>query len=111
MALMLMSPCGAWSRPLKLLESLPAAEAIVDHDNAQYVVRFDGPVDHRASRLIITQNGRVVRDLRPSLDAAPEVLFAQGTRLPLGDYQLVWSAKSTPDGDYTDGSIHFKVGR
>ena len=31
----------------------PAAEAIVDGRNAQYVVRFDGWVDHGASQMNI----------------------------------------------------------
>ena len=94
-----------------MMESRPSAETIVDRNNAQYVVRFDGPVDHRASRLVITQGNRVVRNLRPLLDSAPEVLFASGPRLPAGDYQLFWSARSMPDGDTTDGSIHFTVGK
>jgi methionine-rich copper-binding protein CopC len=102
---------GAWSRPMQMTDSFPAAQAIVDGNNAQYVVRFDGPVDHRASHLVITQGDRVVRNLTPLLDAAPNVLFASGPRLPAGDYQLRWSAKSMPDGDSTDGSIPFSVGR
>jgi methionine-rich copper-binding protein CopC len=101
----------AWSRPMRMTDSFPAAQAIVDGNNAQYVVRFDGPVDHRGSHLVITQGDRVVRNLTPSLDAAPEVLFASGPRLPAGDYQLRWSAKSMPEGDSTDGSIRFSVGR
>ena len=111
LASILLSPHAAWCRPMNMIESLPAARAIVDHNNAQYVVRFDGPVDHRGSRLLITRGDRVVRKLRPLLDSAPEVLFASGPRLPAGDYQLHWSAKSMPDGDFTDGSIGFTVGR
>jgi len=110
-ALSLLSTGGAWCRPLQMVESLPAAQVIVDRNNAQYVVRFDGPVDHRASRLVIMRGDRVIKKLTPLLDAAPEVLFASGPRLPLGDYQLNWSAKSMPDGDFTDGSIRFTVGR
>ncbi len=96
---------------MQMVESLPAAQTIVDHNNAQYVVRFDGPIDHRASRLLIMRGDRVIRNLRPLLDAAPEVLFASGPRLPAGDYKLIWSAKSLPDGDFTDGSIGFTVAR
>lgn len=108
MILLLASWHDAWSRPLHMIDCF---QAIVDRNNAQYVVRFDASVDHRASRLVITQNGRVVRNLTPLLDAAPEVLFASEPRLPAGDYQLHWSAKSMPDGDFTDGSIPFAVGR
>ena len=109
---LLISTTGGWCRPVQMTESLPSAEAIVDHNNAQYVVRFrDGPVDHRGSRLVIRQGDRLVKKLTPLLDSAPEVLFASGTRLPAGEYQLDWSAKSLPDGDFTNGSIHFKVSR
>jgi methionine-rich copper-binding protein CopC len=111
MLMLLVASRGASGRPMQMLETLPAAQTIVDRNHAQYVVRFDGPVDHRASRLVITQGGKVVRTLTPLLDAAPDVLFASGTRLPSGDYQLNWSAKSMPDGDFTNGSIQFTVGR
>jgi methionine-rich copper-binding protein CopC len=111
MILLLASWHGAWPRPLHMIDCFPAAQAIVDRNNAQYIVRFDAPVDHRASRLVITQGGRIVRNLTPLLDAAPDVLFASEPRLPAGDYQLHWSAKSMPGGDFTDGSIPFTVGR
>jgi hypothetical protein len=102
---------GAWSRPMRMMESFPAAQAIVDGNNLQYVVRFDGLVDHRASRIWITQGDRIVRTLTPLLNSAPTVLFASSSRLPPGNYQLHWSAKSMPDGDLTDGTIEFSCGK
>jgi hypothetical protein len=49
---LLVTVCGAAeARPLDVRESYPAAEMIVDGRSAQYVVRFDGPVDHAASRI------------------------------------------------------------
>lgn len=108
--LLLLTP-GAWSRPMHMVESFPAAQAIVDGNNFQYVVRFDGLVDHRASRMWITQGDHVVRTLTPLLNAAPTVLFASSARLPPGNYQLHWSAKSMPDGDLTNGSIEFTGGQ
>jgi hypothetical protein len=110
-ALLVMSSPGGWSRSMRMMDSFPAAQAIVDGNNVQYIVRFDGLVDHRASRMMITRGDRAVLTLTPLLDAAPEVLFASGSRLPAGDYQLHWSAKSVPDGDVTDGFIVFAVGR
>jgi methionine-rich copper-binding protein CopC len=94
-----------------MMETSPAAQAIVDGNHARYVVRFDGPVDHRGSRMEITQGDHVVRTLTPLLNAAPEVLFASSPRLPAGVYQLHWSAKSLPDGDFTDGFIEFTIGQ
>jgi methionine-rich copper-binding protein CopC len=102
---------GAWSRPMHMMESFPAAQAIVDGNNLQYVVRFDGLVDHQASRMWITQGDRVVRTLTPLLNSAPTVLFASSSRLPPGNYQMHWSARSMPDGDPTDGSIEFTSGQ
>jgi methionine-rich copper-binding protein CopC len=94
-----------------MVECFPAAQAIVDGNNAEYVVRFDGLVDHRASRMWITQGDRVARTLAPDLDSEPTVLFASSPRLPPGNYQLHWSAKSVPDTDLTDGSVEFTVGK
>ena len=110
-ALLLLSPTGAWSRPVRMTECFPAAHAIVDGNNVQYVVRFDGLVDHEASRMWITKGARVVRTLTPNLNSAPTVLFASGRRLPSGSYKLHWSAKSVPDPDLTDGSVYFTVGQ
>ena len=49
----------------------------MDGLNAQYSVRFDGPVDHRQALLSITgTDGKAVSTLRPLLDSASNVLFA-----------------------------------
>lgn len=101
----------AVARPMHMMESHPAAGAVVDGRNAQYFVRFDAPVDHRNSRLFITNAGRLVQTLHPLLSAAPEVLFASAEALAPGDYELHWAAKSMPDADFTDGSVAFTVVR
>ena len=78
--------------------------------NAQYSVRFDGPVDHRQSIIqIFDARGQAVRTLRPRLDSAPDVLFASGPGLPEGDYQLRWIVRSLPDGEVTSGTVPFTV--
>ena len=102
---------GALARPMRVIESYPVADAVVDGLNAQYFVRFDGPVDHRAARLQIVRDGQVVETLRALLDSAPEVLFASAPRLAPGDYELRWSARSMPDGETTDGTLRFTVRR
>lgn len=104
--------CGpAEARPLHVRDSTPAAETIVDGRNAQYVVRFDGWVDHAASRMDITENGKVVEPLVPTLDSEADVLAASAPELSPGRYQLHWHAKSIPDGDFSDGVIPFTVAR
>jgi methionine-rich copper-binding protein CopC len=99
----------AWARPMHMVESYPAADAIVDGRNARYFVRFDGPVDHQGAHLVITHDGRTVETLDALLDSAPEVLFASAPRLPAGDYELHWSARSMPDGETTEGSYRFTI--
>ncbi len=91
-------------------ESVPAAEAIIRGNHAEYVIRFDGPVDHRASRMELVQSGRVVRILTPSLDSEPDVLFASGEVPAAGHYVLHWQVSSPEDAAITSGDIPFSVG-
>jgi hypothetical protein len=64
----------AQARPLSVRDSFPAAEAILDGRNAQYVIRFDGWVDHGASQMDVTENGKIVEPLVPTRDSEPDVL-------------------------------------
>ena len=75
------SSVAGQAAPRHVRSSSPAAEAIIHGRHAEYVIRFDGPVDHQASRMQITQNGRVVQLLAPLLDSAADVLFA-GSEVP-----------------------------
>lgn len=99
----------AEARSLQVRESYPVAETIVSGNSVQYVVRFDGSVDHAASRLEIRSDGKVVISLVPTVDSEPPVLAATAPRLAPGDYQLYWHAKSVPDGDVSEGSIRFST--
>jgi methionine-rich copper-binding protein CopC len=102
------SPSLAWA--MSMTQSHPAAQETVDGNNAQYSVRFDGPVDHREALLSITgTDGKNISTLRPLLDSAPNVLFASGPRLASGDYQLHWVVRSIPAGDISSGFVPFKV--
>jgi methionine-rich copper-binding protein CopC len=108
-ALLIALPYAASARTARVVDSSPKAESIVDGRNERYIVRFDGPVDHRGSSLSILHDGHLIRTLHPLLNAAPEVLFASAPRLPAGDYELAWSVKSMPDGEPAQGSVHFTV--
>jgi methionine-rich copper-binding protein CopC len=101
-------PRRADARPLHVRESRPAAEAIIHGRHAEYVIYFDGPVNHAASRLRITQADRVVQELKPLLDSAVDVLFASGEAPPAGRYLLHWEARSM-EGDGSAGDIPFSV--
>jgi methionine-rich copper-binding protein CopC len=108
-AAILLSSAVADARALHVRESTPAAEAIITGRHAEYVIRFDGLVDHRASRLEITQSGRVVQKLVPLDDSAPDVLFASGEAPRPGKYVLRWRAISAADGVASNGDIRFSV--
>ena len=109
--LLLMSTAAAPARPMQLLASTPAAETVMRGDHAEYVVRFDGPVDHTQSRIEILRDGHLVESLHPRLDSAPDVLFAS-SRLPAsGRYELHWIVKSMPDRETSEGTIPFSVAR
>ena len=95
----------------QVVQSTPAAEAIMDGRNLQFVVRFDGPVDHAAARLEIMRDGQVVRSLPPLMDSAPNVLFASSAALPPGRYTLHWRLGVASGGEAADGQIPFSVGQ
>jgi hypothetical protein len=109
LVLNLMFPGVATARPMHVLSSNPGAEAIMHGNNIQYVVRFDGPVDHVQSRLEIVRDGRLIEALHPLLDSAPDVLFASSPAPPAGHYVLHWSVRSMHDGDSSEGMIPFSV--
>ena len=87
---LLISTAPASARPMHVLASTPAAETIMHGDHAEYVVRFDGPVDHAQSRIEILHDGHLVESLHPLLDSAPNVLFAS-SRLDLPRFRGVSS--------------------
>ena len=105
----LVQPEVARAGALHVRDSEPAAEAIIHGRHAEYVIRFDGLVDHAASRIDIMQSGRVVQSLSPLLDSAPEVLFASGETPFPGHYVLHWQARSPTDGIVSSGDIPFSV--
>jgi len=102
---------AAQARALQVIETTPPANAVVDGRHARYVVRFDLPVDHFASRLEILRDGAVVRHLHPLEDSAPEVLFGSGPQLPPGRYELRWTALTRPGGEASTGTVAFSVGQ
>jgi len=110
-ATLLLAHEPADARPLHVRESYPKADAVFDGGNAQYIVRFDGLVDHRASKIELTEGGKIVEPLVPSGDSEPDVLAASAPTLPPGRYELHWQVKSVPDGDFSDGFISFTVAR
>jgi methionine-rich copper-binding protein CopC len=108
LAMLALSPGRTMASELHVRDSVPAAEAIIHGRHAEYVIRFDGPVDHAASRMEIVQSGHVIQSLTPLGDSAVDVLFASGETPAAGRYQLHWQARSST-GELSSGDIAFAV--
>jgi methionine-rich copper-binding protein CopC len=96
---------------LQMRESNPEANAIIRGRHAEFVIRFDGPVDHIRSRMEIMQADKAIRVLVPRLDSAPDVLFASGETPPPGPYTLHWQVRSLQGDVVSEGEIPFSVER
>lgn len=105
----LLSAPAAMAETMHVMESLPAAHAVMDGTQTELFVRFDGPVDHAASRLEILRDGGVVQILHPRLNSQPNVLYAGVKRLPPGSYVLRWTTQAMRDHQASTGDIDFTV--
>lgn len=94
---------------VRVVESTPAANAHIGRKSSAFFVRFDRPVDHRKSTLVIAQGDKVIERLHPRLESAPEVLFAAAPTLPPGDYKLHWAVITLQGTKAIEGDIPFKV--
>jgi methionine-rich copper-binding protein CopC len=92
-----------------MMESTPAASAVIDGRSTEFIVRFDRPVDQIHSLLAITSSGKVVETLHPRVGAAQNTLFARASTLPPGDYKLHWTVKSLAGADLAQGDVPFTV--
>lgn len=99
----------ALAQAARMMESTPTANATIDGKSTAFSVRFDRPVDHIRSVLIIKRDGKVVETLQPRLQSAPQVLFARTSTLPPGKYQLYWQVRTMTDVETTEGEIPFTV--
>lgn len=102
-------PALAQGQAVHVVESTPSAHAQIGPTSSDFFVRFDRPVDHVKSRLIITQGGRTIETLHPRLESAPEVLFARAPTLAAGDYLLHWDVVTLQGTQSAEGDIPFKV--
>jgi methionine-rich copper-binding protein CopC len=93
----------------RVVETVPTANASIDPRSTGFSVRFDRPIDHIHSVLIIKRDGNVVATLQPRLKTAPDVLFAQASTLQPGQYTLVWQVRTLNDTEVSEGEIPFKV--
>ncbi|MBV8189460.1 MAG: copper resistance protein CopC [Alphaproteobacteria bacterium] len=102
-------PTAAWAQAIKVMQTDPAANAVLDRAPQGFSVRFDKPVDHIRSVLFIKRAGNLVETLHPRFKTEPQVLFASSAPLPAGEYTLSWSVISLEDTHVTEGEIPFTI--
>lgn len=95
--------------PVKVLETMPANGAKLDGVATDYYVRFNQPVDHIHSVLLIKQNGAVVQTLQPRFKTEPDVLFARAPSLKPGNYTFHWVIKTLAGAETSEGELPFSV--
>jgi methionine-rich copper-binding protein CopC len=109
--------CTAWlaglpsarAEDLKVLETGPAANAVISTPSDGFFVRFNQPVDHVFSRLIVKRGAEVVETLVPRLQSNPNVLFARAPSLAPGSYTLHWMVKTIQDAKIEQGDVPFSI--
>lgn len=103
--------------PLTVIETMPRNNATIDGTSRDVYVRFNQPVDHIHSTLLIKHDGNIVRSLKPRFQSAPEVLFARAPTLAPGKYSLHWIVRTLAgseaiDADVTlEGEVPFSVSK
>jgi methionine-rich copper-binding protein CopC len=99
----------AHAEDLKVLETGPAANAVLSSPSDGFFVRFNQPVDHINSRLIVKHGADVVETLVPRLQSNPNVLFARAPSLAPGSYTLHWTVKTIQDAKVEQGDVPFSI--
>jgi len=100
---------GAHADDLKVLETGPAANAVLNSVSDGFFVRFNQPVDHINSRLLVKRGSEVAETLQPRLQSNPNVLFARASTLPPGSYTLHWVVKTMTDARIEQGDVPFSI--
>jgi methionine-rich copper-binding protein CopC len=94
---------------VNVTESEPKANARIGRRSSAFFVRFDRPVDHIKSTLVIKQGDTVIERLHPRLESSPQVLFAAAPTLPPGNYTLHWTVVTIQGTRAISGDIPFQV--
>ena len=100
---------SARAEDLKVLETGPAANAVLSGVSDGFFVRFNQPVDHVTSRIFVKRGGEIVETLVPRLQSNPNVLFARAPTLAPGQYTLHWVVKTVADGKVEEGDVPFSI--
>jgi methionine-rich copper-binding protein CopC len=91
-----------------LLESSPAAHAVLATAPAHVELRFNNRVEKRLSRVTLVGARGERLPATTLTDGAPDRLRAQLPPIPPGEYRLEWRVLST-DGHIVTGTYTFRV--
>jgi methionine-rich copper-binding protein CopC len=108
--LALLGAASARADDLKVVETNPAANAVMSGVSDGFFVRFNQPVDHVSSRIFVKRGGEIVETLVPRLQSNPNVLFARASTLPPGQYTLHWVVKTLAEAKVEEGDVPFSIG-
>jgi copper resistance protein C len=100
-------PAGAHSL---LLESSPAANAVLAELPASITLRFNNRIEKRLSGLRLVDGRGAAHALIVRTDGRPDWLEAPAPSLGPGSWRLEWRVLST-DGHVVSGAFPFRVGR
>ena len=98
----------AWAEELRVMDTGPVNNGIERGRTDEFFVRFNQPVDHIKSEFIIKRGDDVIEVLQPRFKTEPNVLFAERSPLPAGDYTLVWSVRALDGQQIAVGEIGFR---
>ena len=98
----------AWAEELRVMDTGPVNNGIERGRTDEFFVRFNQPVDHIRSEFIIKRGDDIVEVLQPRFKTEPNVLFAERSPLPAGDYTLVWSVRALDGQQIAVGEIGFR---
>ena len=98
----------AWAEELRVMDSGPVNNGVERGRTDEFFVRFNQPVDHIKSEFIIKRGDDIVEVLQPRFKTEPNVLFAERSPLPAGDYTLVWSVRALDGQQIAVGEIGFR---
>jgi methionine-rich copper-binding protein CopC len=98
----------AWAEELRVMDSGPVNNGVERGRIDEFFVRFNQPVDHIKSEFIIKRGDDVIETLQPRFKTEPNVLYAERSPLPPGDYTLVWSVRALDGQQIAVGEISFR---
>ena len=98
----------AWAEELRVMDTGPVNNGVERGRIDEFFVRFNQPVDHIKSEFIVKRGSDVIEVLQPRFKTAPDVLYAERSPLPPGDYTLVWTVRALDGQQIAVGQIAFK---